>query len=649
MASATDKSAPIRAIDIATASPEQLADVRRNVFRRLFSYITRYRGRLAWGILFGVLAGLINGALLLVIKTVVAVILPHGEENSSGPSRATDGGAAEGAPLQEAYYPFQDLPFLSDFALRPPALPEEQEWIFVLAVCLMIPLLLLIRGVFQYLHAYCMLWINMRVLYRLRDESFSSLIRQPLSFFNRVKQGELIQTVANQARTSADASSQLLSAMIKHPAGIIAILVTIIVMDPLYTFGALVVFPLCILPVVLVSRKVRKAGGREEQESEGLMVTLHESFGGLRLVKAHSREDYQRERFNEGSRSIIKFIMRWRKAMEISTPMVEIVGALGISIGMAYAWITDMRADTFTTLNLGLISIYPHAKALSRMNVQMQKCFVAALKVFSYIDAEPDIRDQEGAVKLSNCRGKIELDEVDFSYTRDRAALSGVSLTFEPGKRYALVGQSGSGKSTILSLILRFYDPVRGSLRIDDRDIREYTQQSLRDQIGLVSQDTFLFHDTILNNIRYGRLDATREEVIEAAKHAHAHEFILDQADGYDTILGDKGCTLSGGQQQRLSIARAVLRDAPILLLDEAMSALDSESEKAIQDAIEELSRGKTVIAIAHRLSTVLDSDGIVVMSRGCVADMGTHRELLDRCPEYQQLYELQFDTGKRS
>lgn len=652
MASPSDNPVPIRALDIATSSPDELAEIRRNVFRRLLGYITPYRMRLFWGILFGILAGLVNGVFLLVIKTVFAVVLPRPAADGVDPGAgaeaaagvAVGGGASEGIPLQEAYYPFEDLPFLTDFAIRPPSLDPQHEWVFVLVVCLSIPALLLVRGIFQYLHAYCMLWINMKVLYRLRDESFSSLISQPLAFFNRVKQGELIQTVSNQTRTSADAASQLLSALITHPAAILSIIVMVVIMDPLYTFGALVVFPLCIVPVAMVSRKVRKAGGREEQESEGLMVTLHESFGGVRLVKAHSREDYQRERFNEGSRSIIKFIMRWRKAMEISSPMVEIVGAFGISIGMVYAWMMEVNIDTFTAINLGLISIYPHAKALSRMNISMQKCFVAALKVFSYIDAEPEVKDAPDARELKDCRGKIELDHVHFSYTADRAALRDVSLTFESGKRYALVGQSGSGKSTILSLILRFYDPNEGAIRIDDLDIREYSQQSLRDQIGIVSQDTFLFHDTILDNIRYGRLDATREEVIAAAKLAHAHDFIEEQAEGYNTILGDKGCTLSGGQQQRLSIARAILRDAPILLLDEAMSALDSESEKAIQDAIEELSRGKTVIAIAHRLSTVLDSDGIVVMSQGRVVDMAPHEVLLKRCPEYQQLYQLQFE-----
>jgi subfamily B ATP-binding cassette protein MsbA len=294
-------------------------------------------------------------------------------------------------------------------------------------------------------------------------------------------------------------------------------------------------------------------------------------------------------------------------------------------------------------VNLGLISLYPHAKALSRIQIQVQKCFVAALKVFAYIDAEPEVKDKADAAELKDCRGNIELDEVSFAYIEDRAALKSVSLRFEAGKRYALVGQSGSGKSTILSLMMRFYDTDSGAVKIDGHNIRDYTQSSLRDQIGLVSQDTFLFHDTIENNIRYGRLDANDEEVREAARLAHAEEFIVDQVNGYESVIGDKGCNLSGGQQQRLSIARAILRDAPILFLDEATSALDSESEKAIQKAIEELARGKTVIAIAHRLSTVLDSHEIVVMKDGGILDVAPHDVLLERCEEYQRLYRIQF------
>jgi subfamily B ATP-binding cassette protein MsbA len=630
--SAKDSPTRPRALDLATASSDEIAEDRRAVFKRLFGYVRPLKARLFWGIFFGILAGVFNGFLLLVLKSVFVIVLP----------------ASQGEEIQKVYRPFEDLhlPALAKIEFPAPELPPDKEWIFVLVVCLSIPVLLLIRGVFYFLHQYCMLWINLKVLHRLRDETFTSLMRQSLSFYNTVKQGELIQTVANQTKTTTDAGGALLSALIQHPVAIFSIICIVAAMDPLYTFGALFVFPLCIVPVALISRKVRKAGGREEQESEGLMVTLHESFSGIRLVKAHGREDFQRDRFNEGSYRINKFVMRWRKAMEMASPMVEIVGALGIAIGMVYAWYTQIEAETFLTINLGLMSIYPHAKMLSRMQVQMQKCYVAAAKVFGYIDAEPEVADQSDAQVLGRCRGEIELRDVKFSYHPDAAALRGVSLRFEPGKKYALVGQSGSGKSTLLALVLRFYEVDEGAILMDGRDLRDVTQASLRNQFGLVSQDTFLFHDTIRNNLRYGRLDATDAEIERAAKLAHAHDFILAQRQGYETMLGDKGCTLSGGQQQRLSLARAILRDAPVLFLDEATSALDSESEKAIQDALAGYSKGKTVVAIAHRLSTVLDSDEIVVMSEGRVLDMAPHETLLSRSAEYRRLYELQFSEG---
>ncbi len=615
--------------ELADASTDELIDDSKGVYRRLFGYIKQYRGRLAWGVFFGVLAGLMDGLLILVLKNLFTIVLP-----------GTEG---EETPTEIAIFENIPIAALQEITLKRPDISVMPEWVFVALACLCVPMLMLVRGVFTFIHQYCFIWLNNRLLYRLRDESFTGIMRQSLSFFNTVKQGELVQTVANQTRTTADAGLNMVSALIKHPVSIISIFTILLWENWLYTLGAMIVFPLCIAPVAMIARKVRKSGGREEQEAEGLMVTLYESFAGVRLVKAHAREEYQRARFNEGSSKIIKFIMRWKKAMEISSPLVEIVASFGIVVGMIYAWFTKIDSATFTALNLGLISIYPHAKALSRLHVQLQKCLVAARKVFGYIDAVPDVRDKPDAKVLRDCQGTIQFDNVVFAYEKGKNALDGVNLNFEAGKKYALVGQSGSGKSTVLSLAMRFYDPDTGCIRVDDDDIRDLTQESLRDQIGLVSQDTFLFHDTIRANLRYGMLEATDEQIEEAAKLAHAHEFIIEQINGYDTILGDKGCTLSGGQQQRLSIARAILRDAPILFLDEAMSALDSESEKIIHEAIQELSKGKTVVAIAHRLSTILDSDEIIVMREGKVLDSAPHNILLERCEEYQRLYQIQF------
>lgn len=606
-------------------------EIMEGVFLRLFEYIRPHKARFIWAILFGTLAGLVNGLLIFVLRSVFTIVLPPSDEKV--------------APTH--FEPFRDVPvaFLRDIQIPKPQLASDNEWIFVFVICLSIPLILAIRGLFTFIHQYMMLWLSNRVLFELRDECFAAMLRQPLSFFNRAKQGELMHSLAAQTKTSANAGIELLSAWIKHPISIISIVIACLVMDWFYTVVAMVIFPLCILPVTAITKKVKKAGGREEIESEELMVIMQESFDGIRLVKAHAREEFQRQRFNRASRHLLEWLMRWRKALEISTPLVETVASVGISIGLVYAWITKMEPGQFMVLNMAMISIYPHAKALGRIHLQLQRCSVSASRVFGYIDREPEIEDLPDAVELDGVDGALEMIDITFSYEEGTPVLEDVSLKFEPGRKYALVGQSGSGKSTILSLLMRFYEPDSGDIRINGRSIREYTQGSLRDKIGLVSQEVFHFHDTIRTNIRYGKLDATDGEIEAAAKLAYADEFIEQLPEGYETMLGDKGRTLSGGQQQRLSIARAILRNAPILFLDEAMSALDTESEKKVQNAIETLSEGKTVVAIAHRLSTVLHSDEIIVMKDGRAIDRGTHPDLLDRCTEYRRLYDLQFQV----
>jgi subfamily B ATP-binding cassette protein MsbA len=293
----------------------------------------------------------------------------------------------------------------------------------------------------------------------------------------------------------------------------------------------------------------------------------------------------------------------------------------------------------------GIFIIYDPIKTLSKLHIVMQRSLGATTQIFSILDSVPEVRDAPNAIDLPKSRGQIDFENVTFRYsTGITDAVRGIDLKIAPGKTYALVGASGAGKSTILSLLLRLYDPTSGTIKIDNHDLRSLTQKSLRAQIGLVTQETFLFHDTIFKNIQFGRLDATADEVYAAAQAAYAHDFITAQPHGYETTIGDKGCMLSGGQQQRLAIARALLKNAPILLLDEATSALDSESEMQIQMALEALSAGRTVIAIAHRLSTILSANQIVVMDQGVIKDVGTHGELLEKSIYYRRLYDMQFN-----
>ncbi|MEM8955715.1 MAG: ABC transporter ATP-binding protein [Verrucomicrobiota bacterium] len=655
--------------DVSSLSTAEFLDTAKVPFIRLLSYVKPYKQRFVLGIFFGVLFGLFNAVMLFGLKIVFEIVLPkEGEsveivisesvENQNIVVDLENGSIPQALPIQGAQagdtatitLPVSETKTvktpIGDINIPRPSLDKGGSIKVVVFACLIIPLLILIRGLLSYLNQYCMMWVGMRVLYDLRDKTFTSLMQQSLTFHGKQKTGELIQTVFNQTRMAQQAGTQLSSDLVKHPISIVAIVVALVYIDWLFAVCALVLFPLCLLPVIMVSKKVRQAGGKEEQEAGMIMVTMQESFAGIRVVKAHAREEFERKKFNIASTKMIGFIMRWRKAIEIVGPLVETVASLGIAVGLLYAWATQMSAGEFLIRYIALVALYPHAKALSRVQIQLQKCLVASTKVFAIMDSVPDVQDSPDAVPLARCEGAIAFENISFSYVVDKPAVADINLTMEPGKFYALVGRSGSGKSTLFSLLLRFYDPDYGTIRIDNQDIRTITQQSLRDNIGLVTQDTFLFHDSIFANIQYGKLDATKEEIEAAAIQAHAHDFIMEQKDGYNTIVGDKGCNLSGGQQQRISIARAFLRNAPILLLDEFSSALDTESEKRIQAAIARLAEGKTVIAIAHRLSTILEADQIILLEEGSIVDTGTHEEMLAHSDAYRRVYDLQFNVA---
>jgi len=606
--------------DAAKMSSVQLLRTGIGPYRRLLGYLRPYRGRFLLGMLFGALFGAANGAFILLIRFVVPVIFPDGKVT---------------AVKMPAWLPFP-LPGIH---------PHSAGLWEVVAICSTIPLLMAVRGLFSYLNAYCLLWVSQRVLDDIRQSLFRHLLGQSLEFFNRAKSGELVQTVFNQTRVAQAALTQMAGDIVKQPISILSALAALLVIDARFTIFAFIVFPLCLLPVLIIGKKVRSAGAREEDEAGQLMVVMQEAFAGIRVVKTHAREDYEAGRFNEANLKMLRFAMRWKKAQEIVTPLVETVSSLGIVGALIYAWYYQLGIGKFFALQAGLILLYDPAKALGKMNILMQKCLAATTRVFELLDRPPAIQDAPGAVVLSAVRGDVTLDGVTFAYPgKDAPAVRGISIRVPAGTTCALVGATGAGKSTLFWLLQRLYEPDAGAIRIDDCDIREVTQASLRGHIAMVNQDTFLFHDTILANIRYGRLDATRAEIEAAAKLAHAHEFIRAQQHGYETVIGDKGCMLSGGQQQRLCIARALLKNAPILLLDEATSALDSETEKYIQEALDTLAKGRTVLAIAHRLSTIQKADQIVVLENGVIKETGTHAQLFAQSGYYRRLYDLQFN-----
>lgn len=593
----------------------------------LLRYVKPYRTRYVLGVLCNVSFNFINGTIMLLILFVGRVVF-SGDEYSNIAAMIPKLGPLTG-PVQ----------YLAVHVLH---LDHVSRLASVIAACLVIPAVMMVRSVLDYLNNYTGIWVGQKVLIDIRAKLMAHISMQSLDYFNETRAGTLIQRIFNET-LAMQSIFFLLSQQISQPVALVTGVIVLLKLNWLFTIGALVLLPCCIVPVMTLGKKIRRAAHMEQLERGEMMVILHEMISGIKVIKSFARVQHEVNRFNESSRTQFRQIMRVQRTIETIAPVVESLAAFGVAIGIFYAYRVNMDGAKLLALCTGIFMLYQPAKGLSKTHLNLVRSLSVAKDVFAMMQRKPTVQDAPDANLLAQCKGEITFDHVSFWYRAGLPALHDFSFQFERGKYYALVGLSGAGKSTVLSLILRFYDPQCGGIRIDGLDLRQLAQDSLRQQIGIVTQETFLFHETIFNNIAYGRLDATREEVIAASQQAFAHEFIMAQESGYETIIGDRGCQLSGGQQQRLAIARALLKNAPVLLLDEATSALDSESEKQIQSALETLIKGRTVIAIAHRLSTILSADQILVMDGGRLVEAGTHRELFEKGGHYRRLYDLQF------
>ncbi len=500
-----------------------------------------------------------------------------------------------------------------------------------------------LRGVGHFASAYLIQWVGNRVVLDLRVQVFKRLMDLSVDFLQTNRTGDVISRTVNDAQLLQSAVSNVLTDLVKQPALLLFTMGFVLHKDWRLAVISLVLFPLCILPVIAFGRRVRHASREGQERLADILSIMQEALGGIRIVKGFCMESHEQSRFQEQCTSFFRRVMKMVRARASVEPIMIGVSTIGLVFILWYAHHAEMPWNSFLVYAVALVMLYDPVKRLGKIHMHIQQSSAAADRLFEILDTPVTVMDRDDAVALDDAVASIEFEDVTFAYGEEQV-LRGVSLQARAGDRIALVGGSGGGKTTLVNLLPRFYDVDGGAVRINGRDIRDLTLASLREQIGLVTQDTFLFNDTIANNIRYGMVDATQSQIEAAARRAHAHDFILEQPEGYETGIGELGGRLSGGQRQRLAIARAILADPPILILDEATSALDTESERMVQAALDELIEGRTVFAIAHRLSTIQHCDKILVLEKGCVVESGTHAELLAAQGAYKRLHDLQFN-----
>ncbi len=514
-------------------------------------------------------------------------------------------------------------------------------WIAVAVI-----VLFFLKGAASYGQTVLMSVIGQRIITDMRNDLYRQIQRQPLSFFTKNPTGTLISRITNDVMLIQGAVSEAVTSVVKDTFSIIGLLFVVFYQDWKLAIIAMVVFPLTAYPISRFSRKMRQIATRTQVTMGTLTALLQETISGNRIVKAFGMEEHENKKFAVENERLFKLTMKSVSVRAVSSPLMEFFGGFGIAAVIFYGGTQVIRGTstpgTFISFITALLMLYEPIKRLTNVNNTIQQGIAGAERVFEVIDIIPEIQNKEGAVTLPKISQEIALRNVSFRYEEDYV-LRDINLSIRTGEVVAFVGMSGGGKTTLVNLIPRFYDVTEGAIEIDGLDIRDVTMESLRAQIGIVTQQTILFNDTVKNNIAYGDVTKGEAAIIAAAKAANAHDFIMKLPEGYDTVIGESGVKLSGGQRQRLSIARALLKDAPILILDEATSALDTEAEIEVQEALDKLMKSRTTLVIAHRLSTIRNADRIVALVDGRIVEVGTHEALLARQGEYYKLYNLQF------
>lgn len=511
---------------------------------------------------------------------------------------------------------------------------------------LAIILIFVFRAICRYLNDYFMSTSAQLAVQDIRNEIFRKNIFLDLQFFNRNQTGSLMSRVVNDVAAMQNGVAETISGVFRDTIGLVSLLGVIFYRDWQLAIISILVIPFTIYPANILGKKIKQAARKGQEEAGYFASILQETLSGIKVVKAFSLENTMTEQFAEANLKYYNFTRKMIKYSSLSSPIMEVITSFGIAavifFGGSKVISGRMSAPEFFSFITAMALVYSPLKKLISAYGTAQRCIGASERVFEIIDAVPEIIDSPDGYTLSANDNRVEFKNVYFKY-QEEYILEDVSLVAEKGQMIALVGPSGGGKSTLVSLIARFFDTSKGQVLIGNHDVRDISKESLMRQIALVDQETILFHDTVANNIRYGKPGATDEEITKAAQAAYAHDFIMDMPDGYKTSIGDRGIRLSGGQRQRLCIARAILKNAPILILDEATSALDTESEQIVQKALDNLMTDRTTFVIAHRLSTVLHADKIIVLENGKIVESGSHQELVQNNGLYSRLCSVQF------
>ncbi len=521
--------------------------------------------------------------------------------------------------------------------------PRQATMGSFLAFAMLFPLVGLARGIFDFSSKYLIKWVGNRVILDLRNAIFAHLTVLPLSFFSRSRAGELMSRTTNDSALIERAVSTVIADVAKQPLTFVAMAVYLFVLDWRLALGSVLLLPLCLVPIQRFGRWMRRYTRQAQERMADLVSILHETLSGIRIVKAYGMERYEQQRFACQNRIFFGRMMRSAVARSGLEPIIVFISCLGVVVVMAYTRWIEMPVEDLIAFIVAMVVMYEPIKKISSIHLHVQQSCAAADRLFDILDTPVVVKNRQGAVDFDGRVETIAFENVGFAYEKE-PVLQDVSFRIDGGTKLAIVGSSGSGKTTLVNLVPRFADVTAGRILINGRDLRDYTLVSLRRAIGIVTQETVLFNDTVASNIGYGSVGTTRQAVVDAARQAYAHDFISGLPEGYDTVIGEQGVRLSGGQCQRLAIARAILRNPPIMILDEATSALDTESERFVQAAIDRLMTGRTVFVISHRLSTLANCNPILVLENGRLVEQGAHAELIEQNGLYRRFHALQFE-----